>query len=63
MARDLTTSLAQLYRRLAFGATASELQSALRAGYASTAAGLVGGLSQSDPGADAVPTPSRRRPS
>ena len=62
MARDLTTSLAQLYRRLAFGASASELQSALTAGYAATAAGLVGGLTQPDPGADAVPTPSLMTP-
>jgi len=44
MARDLTTSLAQLYRRLAFGASASELQRARAAGYATTAAGLIGGL-------------------
>jgi uncharacterized protein (DUF1800 family) len=62
MARDLTTSLAQLYRRLAFGATASELEGALRAGYAATVAQLIGGLSEPDAGADAVPTPSFMTP-
>jgi uncharacterized protein (DUF1800 family) len=62
MARDLTTSLAQLYRRLAFGATSGELEAALAAGYAATAAALIGGLSQPDPGADAVPTPSFMTP-
>jgi uncharacterized protein (DUF1800 family) len=58
MALDLTTSLAQLFRRLAFGATSSELESAARAGYAATAASLIGGLTQPDPGADAVALPS-----
>ena len=62
MAHDLTTSLAQLYRRLGFGATSSELSGALGAGYEATVTALVGGLSQSDPGADAVATPSFMSP-
>ena len=62
MAHDLTTQLAQLYRRLAFGASASELQRALGAGYAATAAALVAGLSQPDPGADTIATPAFMTP-
>src|ERR1700722_4390122 len=55
---DQTTAVAMLHRRLGFGATADELSAAVSAGYAATARSLLAGLSQPDPGADAVMPPT-----
>jgi uncharacterized protein (DUF1800 family) len=54
---DQTTAVAMLHRRLGFGATADELSSAVSAGYAATVRSLLAGLSEPDPGADAVTPP------
>jgi uncharacterized protein (DUF1800 family) len=55
---DQTSAIALLYRRIGFGATAAELSSASAAGYSATAASLLGGLGQPDPGGDSIAPPS-----
>jgi len=55
---ESTTAISLLYRRLGFGATAAELSSAANAGYSATAATLLAGLGQGDPGGDAVAPPA-----
>jgi uncharacterized protein (DUF1800 family) len=55
---DQTAAIALLYRRLGFGATASELSSAFTAGYSATVSNLLGGLGQPDQGGDAITPPS-----
>ncbi len=58
MTLDTTSAVALLYRRLGFGATADELSSAVSAGYSATAASLLSGLGQPDPGGDAIVPPA-----
>jgi uncharacterized protein (DUF1800 family) len=55
---DQTSAIALLYRRIGFGATASELSSAVAAGYSATVTALLGGLGQSDTGGDAIAPPT-----
>jgi uncharacterized protein (DUF1800 family) len=58
MTLDQTTAIAMLHRRLAFGATADELSTAEKAGYSATVSSLLAGLTQPDPGGDAVAPPT-----
>jgi len=58
MTLDQTTAVAMLYRRLGFGATADELSAAVSAGYTATVRSLLAGLTQPDPGGDAVAVPT-----
>jgi uncharacterized protein (DUF1800 family) len=53
----LRSDLAHLYRRAGFGATATELDAAVSAGYAATVAALVVPASSTDPGVEATPAP------
>ena len=62
MSDTSTASLAHLYRRAGFGATAAELVAAEAKGYSSTVAGLVAGLGSPDAGADATPVPTLTPP-
>jgi uncharacterized protein (DUF1800 family) len=55
---DPTAAAALLYRRLGFGATASELSSAVTAGYSATVDSLLAGLGQPDQGGDAIAPPT-----
>jgi len=55
---DPTTAVALLHRRLGFGATADELSSSVSAGYSATVRSLLAGLTQPDPGGDAVTLPT-----
>jgi uncharacterized protein (DUF1800 family) len=55
---DTTSAVALLYRRIGFGATASELSAAVGAGYSATVDTLLAGLGQPDPGGDAVAPPT-----
>jgi uncharacterized protein (DUF1800 family) len=50
--------MAHLLRRAGFGGTASDLSRAATRGYSQTIDGLVAGLGQPDPGADAVAVPA-----
>jgi uncharacterized protein (DUF1800 family) len=54
----LRSDLAHLYRRAGFGATAAELDAAVKVGYAGVVAALVVPQSASDPGVLATPTPT-----
>jgi uncharacterized protein (DUF1800 family) len=58
MTLDQTSAVALLYRRLGFGATADELSAAVQAGYSATVKTLLAGLSEPDPGGDAVTPPT-----
>jgi uncharacterized protein (DUF1800 family) len=58
MTDALRSDLAHLYRRAGFGATATELDAAEKAGYAATVASLVVPSSASDPGVIATPVPT-----
>ena len=64
VATQVSTSdlVAHLYRRAGFGALPSELSAATSAGYDATVANLVAGLTASDPGADAIATPTLSPP-
>ena len=57
-----TDQVAHLYRRAGFGALPRELTSASAAGYDSTVDALLAGLSTTDAGADAIPTPTLSPP-
>jgi uncharacterized protein (DUF1800 family) len=58
MTLDQTTAIAMLHRRLGFGATADELSASVSAGYSATVTSLLAGLTQPDPGGDAVAVPT-----
>lgn len=62
MSLDPTASIALLYRRLGFGATADELSAGVAAGYGATVDALLGGLGQPDPGGDAITPPTFSSP-
>lgn len=55
---DPTASIALLYRRIGFGASADELSAGVSAGYSATVDSLLGGLGQPDAGGDAITPPS-----
>ncbi|MGH9122414.1 MAG: DUF1800 family protein, partial [Acidimicrobiales bacterium] len=57
-----SAAIAHLYRRAGFGATATELSAATKAGYSATVSNLVAGLGAPDPAADAVPVPNFTMP-
>ena len=58
MTLDQTTAIAMLHRRLGFGATADELSASVSAGYTATVTSLLAGLTQPDPGGDAIAVPT-----